>query len=202
MEEKFMDSLISLELRIQASQSPNAAVLMDRLDDLSLSMLHEDMTDDEYLKWMQLYAQKYIRSNNKKALRYCLMRMEQVIAYGDQPRKQRQFPHLVFTDKKNPTIVEFMKAQTSIYQRNRIRFTRRILQITVILFCLLLPFHVLLLGMSFFAGWFLSVLLCGLFFYIGQGYYFERMLEEQFERLSHSVDTNCLAVDEAVRSQL
>lgn len=202
MEDKYINTLKTLERRMDDSVVFYSVSLMESLDDIALSMLQEDMTDNDYLKLLQLYAIKYKKLNNVKGRRFCLLRMQQLLMYRRYAKKQREFPRIDFGNPLDDDTKSFLREYPSYYTQYIVNFKKKVLKMDIAFFAVLMVFFVLLLKTSFVAGWIVSLIafIGILIFAFTTG--FQRIMEDRFDDLLKKVDDNLEAVDRSVRNIL
>lgn len=200
MEDKYINSLKTLERRMDDSVVFYSVSLMETLDDIALSMLQEDMTDNDYLKLLQLYAIKYKKLNNAKGRRFCILRMQQILMYRRYARKQKEFPRIDFGNPLDADTKSFLKEFPSYYTQYVVNFRKKVLKMDIAFFAILLVFFVLLLKTSFVTGWVLSLIAFFgiLIFAFTTG--FQRIMDDRFDDLLKKVDDKLEAVDRSVRN--
>lgn len=175
---------------------------MEQLDDIAQSMINENMTDNDYLKLMSLYAKKYKRMDNIRALRFCIMRMQQVLWYRKRKERQSEFPRLTFTAEMDEDTRMFLKQYPSYLHTYEDRYKKKILNYVTLLFLALLLIFVFLLKMSFVRSFLFCILIYfGIIFYTFH-FGYRQIMQEQFEDLIRSVEKNCRNVDKSVRQEM
>ncbi|MBP3853950.1 MAG: hypothetical protein J6D18_05210, partial [Erysipelotrichaceae bacterium] len=65
MTDRFLGSLKDIERQMQKELFSYSTDTLQRLDDIALAMIDEPMSDNDYLKFMELYARKYDKMPNK-----------------------------------------------------------------------------------------------------------------------------------------
>ncbi len=198
MEDKYVQTLENLERRIQENIVMYSPVLMERLDDIALSMIHEHMTDNDYLKLLQMYAFKYERLQNKKGLRFCLLRMQQIQYVKENPRERKAFRRIHFTKHVNEKVEAYLSRFPNYYLFYRERFVRRVLLWDVIVSVAIMMLLVWGMKMSFFVGWMISIFLFVALFVWTQSSIFPRMMNDRLTKLRYRIDDSCAAVDTSI----
>lgn len=202
MDNQFMGALKQVERLMQNSLFGYSETLMDQLENLSLGMLDRTMTDCDYLKLLELYARKYRERNQKKALRFCVLRIHELLWFRKRSDYQSKFPRIVFTKQPLDEYFEkFMSDYPSKLQKYEQRFRIRLLCFMSFVYIIVLIFFV-----SFCHRTFLKVFFCDLFLfvvvnYIGFRYGLKKMLDEQLFDLRKYVDPVLEKVDQSVQSK-
>ena len=191
MTDRFLGSLKDIERQMQKELFSYSTDTLQRLDDIALAMIDEPMSDNDYLKFMELYARKYDKMPNKKARTYCVMRMQQVVDAKTNEKRQKEFPGLTFSKRMDEYTEQYLKS-----------FKLNLLRLDLGLTIAIMVFLVLVLQISFFIGWPISILFFIAVFLFGRLIGFPKIMQDQFDHLIQEVEPNCLAVDKSVRKNL
>lgn len=200
MADHFLGALKELERRTHDNVLVFSDVLSERLDDLATSMVGSRLSDNDYMKVMELYYQKYQKAQKKKAMMYCLLRIQQMAEYKLNPRLRSEVSTIEFSDAFDEFTIEFLKKRKPHYQRLKVELKKRSLLIGFLCATIFLMMSVLVFRMPFLTGWILSILLyVGMYFLmmkVGYPYFFETRLND----LQDELEPLCLALDMSVFS--
>lgn len=202
MADHFLGSLKDIERAMQKDMFSYAPQTMQRLDEMALAMVDQPVSDNDYLKIMELYGRKYDKEQRAKARTYCVMRMQQVLQAKRNEKIRKVFPVLEFSKTLDPYTAEFLKGHKNYHKYYSDTFRLNLLRLDVGLTIALMIFLVLVMKMSFFIGWGLSIVFFFGLFFFGIYYSFPKIMDDQFDTLIQSVDTNCEIVDKYVRKTL
>ena len=97
MDNQYTGALKQVERMMNSSLFGYSQSALQQLDGLALTMASEGMNDCEYLKLLELYARKYKQANEKKRLRFCIMRMQEVLWFRSRKEFQKDFPKFDLT---------------------------------------------------------------------------------------------------------
>ncbi|MCF0106928.1 MAG: hypothetical protein HUJ53_09210 [Holdemanella sp.] len=179
--------------------------ISDRLDEKAASMVNASMSDNEYIKLNELYYRKYRYERNNdpdnkdlnRAMKFCILRVQQITSYKKQRRNRSLFPLLKFSKKMDENTVAFLNGKKNLYLEDQMDFKKKILLIASIVTVLIMALLVLLYKINFFIGWLIAtligVILYCLSFYIGFNRYFEYQMEQLYPALDkthRTIDKN------------
>lgn len=202
MTDRFLGSLKDIERQMQKELFSYSTNTLQRLDDIALAMIDEPMSDNDYLKFMELYARKYDKMPNKKARTYCIMRMQQVVDAKTNEKRQKEFPGLTFSKRMDEYTEQYLKSFKNYEEYYKNTFKLNLLRLDLGLTIAIMIFLVLVLQISFFIGWPISILFFIAVFLFGTLIGFPKIMQDQFDHLIQEVEPNCLAVDKSVRKNL
>lgn len=200
MADHFLGALKELERRTHDNKLIFSEILSERLDALAESMVSQVLSDNDYMKVFELYYQKYQKLEKKKAMMYCILRIQQMAEYKKNVKLRNLVNKVEFSSNLDEYTREFLKKKRPYYKNMQIDFKKKVLLFGFILTTCFLILSVLVLKMSFLWGWILSVVFYFLIYFglvkVGYPYFFETRLEMMQEEL----DPLCLALDMAVHS--
>ena len=78
MADHFLGALKEIERRSRDNTLIFSDVLSERLDGIAESMISTKLSDNDYMKLLELYYQKYHKQEKKKAMMYCILRIQQM----------------------------------------------------------------------------------------------------------------------------
>lgn len=154
-----------------------------RLEELTKSMTQEEVSDNDYLKLLEMYYKKYADAVEKSNMLYCLLRMQQVARAKTHVFWQRYFNHVEFQEEWEESTKEFLTKKKPRLQKMRQRSMIPLLGIGTVLYILVLCLLVYGVHFSFMGSCIFSLLLWIAF--LVYGYYFvaEMIISEQLSRM-------------------
>lgn len=198
MADSYLGALKQIERRAQNNILIFSDVLSERLDTIAESMVGNSMSDNDYLKLLEMYYKRFSKDENKDAMLFCLLRMQEIAVLKEHPKAQMRFKHIEFQQNYDPITFAFLDRKRPYYQNMMEKSLKRILFWTTLLYILLLCVCVLCLHISFWIGFIICLLV-----WIGSniyGYLFGayRLYTYQMKTLSKNVDPILLDVDHSI----
>ena len=83
MADHFLGALKEIERRAQNNILVFSDVLTERLEVIAQNMVGKSISDNDYLKLLELYYKKFSKDENKQAMLFCLLRMQEVVFYKE-----------------------------------------------------------------------------------------------------------------------
>lgn len=146
-----------------------------KLDVLTQAMSYDRISDNDYLKLLQMNFYKYDKMDRKKAKRYCLIKMQMLVDAKKHPYKRGRFKEVNFNNPLRGDFHSFSERRSSLLQGIEAAKIKRFLWFDVALYVLLLSLFVYGLHFSIFG----SVLLSLMFFASLYAYFYFCVLDEQ-----------------------
>lgn len=200
MTQPYMGALKQVEHLMQDSLGTYSQNSMNQLHDLCIQMSQDPVYDVDYLKLMELYGRKYRKEKNEEALRFVVMRMQQVSLARQTPK--RTYAGIVFTNRPlDAFTIAFLKEFPSLLHTYEERYKVRILQIATLVFVVALIVLVLLFHLSFLIIWLSLLLMFGVFVYYTFQYGYASIVKEQMQDLIQFVDPTLKKLDERQMSK-
>ncbi|MDX8417471.1 hypothetical protein [Absicoccus intestinalis] len=200
MTQPYMGALKQVERLMQDSLGTYSQNSMNQLHDLCIQMSQDPVYDVDYLKLMELYGRKYRKEKNEEALRFVVMRMQQVSLARQTPK--RTYAGVVFTNRPlDAFTIAFLKEFPSLLHTYEERYKVRILQIATLVFVVALIVLVLLFHLSFLIIWLSLLLMFGVFVYYTFQYGYASIVKEQMQDLIQFVDPTLKKLDERQMSK-
>ena len=174
-----------------------------RLDETAATMVNSSMSDNDYMKLNELYYRKYRheRSRNSndprldKAMRFCVLRIQQLAEYKKTPRHQSMFPLLTFSKKLDEDTTDFLKPKRNLYIVAQNNFKKKVMEIALLIAIILMVLLVFVYHFHFISGWLISIVI-GILMYVLTVYFgFDRLFELKMEKLSENLDKTHLSID-------
>ena len=202
MADKFLGALKELERKMHLDLNGYSKQNLEQLDEIAKVMAGQAISDNDYLKVMELYARKYEQLEQKKACQYCVMRMQEVLQAKTNPKIQANYPGLTFSSSIDSFTKEFLQPFKNYNQEYKIDFKIKLLRFDTMVMIILLALLVLVMKISFVIGWIFSFLVFIGIFVFGVKISFPRLIQEQMDSFLHHVDSFCEEVDKSVRKHL
>ena len=79
MADHFLGALKEIERRAQNNILVFSDVLSERLDVIAQSMISKQLSDNDYLSWLNCIIKKFSKEKNKQGMLFCLLRMQQIV---------------------------------------------------------------------------------------------------------------------------
>ena len=79
MADHFLGALKEIERRAQNNILIFSDVLSERLDVIAKNMVLKPVSDNDYLKLLELYYKKFSKEENKQGMLFWLLRMQQIV---------------------------------------------------------------------------------------------------------------------------
>lgn len=197
MTQQYMGALKQVKRLMDDSLGSYSQNSMSQLEDLCVSMCETKLLDVDYLKLMELYGRKYKKEKNETALRFVLMRMQQLMQARNNANLHSQFPGIAFTDYKlDGSTAEFLKGYPFLLRTFEQRYKVRILQMATLTFVVALILLVLLFHFSFLKVWFLLWILFGIFVYRNFKYGYAAIEKAEILSYRDGIDFALKALDE------
>ena len=90
MADHFLGALKEIERRSRDNTLIFSDVLSERLDGIAESMISTKLSDNDYMKLLELYYQKYHKQEKKKAMMYCILRIQQMDRMQENEKIQQE----------------------------------------------------------------------------------------------------------------
>lgn len=143
----------------------------------------EKMSDNDYLRVLEIFYGLYQRKNESKAQMYCILRMMQLELARRKPYLQSMYPHIQFTKDTDSRIESFVSRKRPFYQVISDRYERRFDLGSTLLCMALLALLVLAVHLPFLLSFIACFLLWFLLIRIGSRWYAPMMTQEQINAL-------------------
>lgn len=198
MADHYLGALKELERRTHDNKLIFSTILSERLDDITQAMIQEPISDNDYMKVMELYYQKYFKMEKKKAMMYCLLRIQQINEYKKKPRLQKQVHLIEFSSEYDSYTLEFLNKKRDYHKRLLVNYKKRALLLSFLFMVFLLTLIVLVFKFPFLFGWIVSILVyvISYFFIIQKG--FPAFYEAHLDSLKEELDVLNLSLDEGI----
>lgn len=198
MADYFLGALKEIERRAQNNILVFSDVLSSRLDVIAQNMEGKKMSDNDYLKLFELYYQRFSKEENKSAMLFCLLRMQQIVFYKEHPERQSEVKNMEFNDSYDMVTKTFLDRKREYYQMTLTHIFQRFILLASAAYIFLLVVCVLLFHIPFLftflfllVAWSLGLVAAKK---VGVPYFYQM----QIENLSKQVNEIVLKVDQTV----
>ncbi len=99
MADHFLGALKEIERRAQNNILVFSDVLTERLEVIAQNMVGKSISDNDYLKLLELYYKKFSKDENKQAMLFCLLRMQEVVFYKEHKENQDDLSKMEFNEE-------------------------------------------------------------------------------------------------------
>lgn len=198
MADYFLGALKEIERRSRDNSLIFSDVLSERLDGIAESMISTKLSDNDYMKLLELYYQKYHKSEKKKAMMYCILRIQQMAEYKKIKKFNKNVKNIEFNGDFDEYTLAFLNKKRPYYKNMALDFKKKALFISLFISIIFLFLIVLVCNVNFIFSWILSVIIYASSYFVlirvGYPYVFENRLMV----LQEELDPLCLAVDLSV----
>lgn len=198
MADHFLGALKEIERRAQNNILVFSDVLSERLDVIAQSMISKPISDNDYLKLAELYYKKFSKEENKQAMLFCLLRMQQIEFLKEHKEQQTEDIKLEFSEGFDTVTKAFLLRKRNYYQNSLRNIFQRFILLDTLAYILLLMLFVLLFHIPFKVAFILLVLawIVALVYAKQKGvpYFYD----SRIQTLSQDVDSIFLQVDQGV----
>ncbi|MGM9946838.1 hypothetical protein [Floccifex sp.] len=201
MADIFLQSIKEIQRRAQDNVLIFSDVLSERLDELANAMIDAKMSDNDYIKLCEVFFLRYKKEQNEKGMVFCLLRMQQLIQYKKKTRFQSMFPKLQFSLHIDEETKEFLTEKKYFYRISNRAFQKKVLVFDLIFVLAILYAMVLLLHISFFRAWFISLGIGLIIYLLGIFYVFDRVLEQNIESMRKCIHKSHASVDASIQRE-
>lgn len=198
MADYFLGALKALERRSKDNVLIFSDVLTERLDALVESMIYQRVSDNDYLKTLELYYKKYQRFENHKGMYFCILRMQHLMQLKKEHKRPENWRYLELTTNVDHEVQEFLKEHKSYYQNAIYEYKRVFLMILLAFTVAILVVSVLIFQIPFWLGWLLSVCFYGGMWFFGKEKGIGFLMEKQIQKLYPDLDVLCQRLDRSV----
>ena len=161
-------------------------------------MISTKLSDNDYMKLLELYYQKYHKQEKKKAMMYCILRIQQMAECKKMKKFNKNIKNIEFSDSFDEYTLTFLNKKRPYYKNMALDFKKKALFISLFISIIFLALIVLVCNVSFVLSWILSLIM-----YVGSyitliqvGYPY--VFENRLMVLQEELDPLCLAVDLSV----
>lgn len=158
-----------------------------RFHDFVSDIAGEPMSDNDYLRILEIFYGLYLKKGESKAQMYCLMRMMQLEEARNRPYLRSMYPKIAFT-KPDQRIESFVRRKRPFYQALSDKIERRWVVASTI-FCLLLSaLSVLAFRMNFLLSLALVLIVWWLLVRTGRRWLAPLLMQERIQTMIRKLD--------------
>lgn len=195
MANHFLGALKELERRSHDNILIFSDVLAERLNDLCEAMVGEVVSDNDYMKLFELYYQKYRKQEKKKAMMYCILRIQQMASLKKDPKLRRSVHLVEFSPEWDEYTNLFLYKKRPYYKNMQVDFKKKVAWLSLGASILALALLCLVCRFSFFLSLFVSLLIFFGFNFFMVKYGFAYFYEMQLESMQEELDPLCKKMD-------
>ena len=104
----FLGALKEIERRAENNILVFSDVLTERLEVIAQNMVGKSISDNDYLKLLELYYKKFSKDENKQAMLFCLLRMQEVVFYKEHKENQDDLSKMEFNEEYDSITKAFL----------------------------------------------------------------------------------------------
>ena len=198
MADHFLGALKEIERRSHDNALIFTEVLSERLDEITESMISSKLSDNDYMKLLELYYQKYHKMEKKKAMMYCILRIQQMAECKKQRKPNTNIKNVEFSEEFDEYTQAFLNKKRPYYKNMQDDFKKKAMLISLAVAIIVMSVLVLACHVHFITGWIISLILfVGIYILLSKiGYPY--VFENQLTALQEELDPLCLALDLSV----
>jgi hypothetical protein len=102
-----------------------------RLNEIAEAMVSGNVSDNDYIMLLELFYEKYRRTNQKTACKFCVMRIQKLAYLKKHPVSQSTMERLEFHSRLDEDTRNFLRGKPRYLKKLRETFIKRILLISV-----------------------------------------------------------------------
>ena len=168
MADHFLGALKEIERRAQNNILVFSDVLTERLEVIAQNMVGKSISDNDYLKLLELYYKKFSKDENKQAMLFCLLRMQEVVFYKEHKENQDDLSKMEFNEEYDSITKAFLSRKRDYYQITLKNIFQRFILLDTLAYIVFLLVFVLLIHISFRVSFVLLVILWALVLYFAK----------------------------------
>ncbi len=177
MPDRYLQDLKELERRSKDNIMSFSTVLTKRLDELAQTMIHQKMSDNDYIKLCELYYQRYERENNKTGMTFCILRIQQFLLMKKSRKNRSAYPRISFSRFQDEDTLDFLQDKKNYYRKLLNDFKKKLIVCALIFTILFMMILILLLHVRFLSGWIFSICIGIIVYYIGWQYLYVKIFD-------------------------
>ena len=125
MADHFLGALKEIERRSRDNTLIFSDVLSERLDGIAESMISTKLSDNDYMKLLELYYQKYHKQEKKKAMMYCILRIQQMAECKKMKKFNKNIKNIEFSDSFDEYTLAFLNKKRPYYKNMALDFKKK-----------------------------------------------------------------------------
>ena len=198
MADHFLGALKEIERRAQNNFLVFSDVLTERLEVIAQNMVGKSISDNDYLKLLELYYKKFSKDENKQAMLFCLLRMQEVVFYKEHKENQDDLSKMEFNEEYDSITKAFLSRKRDYYQITLKNIFQRFILLDTLAYIVFLLVFVLLIHISFRVSFILLVVLWALVLFFAKKKGVPYFYNSRIQTLLQDVDSTLLQVDQAI----
>lgn len=202
MADYFLGALKEIERRAQNNILVFSDVLSERLNVIAQNMVSNPISDNDYLKLFEMYYKKFSKEENKQAMLFCLLRMQQVAFYKENEACQGTVKKIEFNEEYDSTTKVFLSRKRNYFQNTLNHILQRFIVLDSLAYMFLLILFVLVFHASFKISCILLLICWCVILFLAKKYGVQYFFDSQIASLSQGVDRVLIQVDQSVFSQV
>lgn len=202
MADYFLGALKEIERRAQNNILVFSDVLSERLSVIAQNMVLKPISDNDYLKLFEMYYKKFSKEENKQAMLFCLLRMQQVAFYKENKAWQSTLKNMEFNEEYDSTTKAFLSRKRDYFQNTLNHILQRFIVLDTLAYIVLLILFVLVFHVSFKISCILLLICWGIVLFLAKKYGVQYFFDSQIESLYQGVDRVLIQVDQSVFSKV
>lgn len=187
MEDRFLSALKVIE-RQRSEEFSFEDTTSPRLFQLTNSMSDEYISDNDYLKLLELYYQKYAREGLNSNKMYCLLRMQQIQEAKNHSFRRKKFKKVLFQKEWDPSTKCFLMKKKSFLRQMRLREMIPLMGFASVIYAVLLSFFVWGMHFPFLNSFIFSVILWVGFLCYAYFFMTEITISDQMKKMNRKID--------------
>ena len=190
MADHFLGALKEIERRAQNNILVFSDVLTERLEVIAQNMVGKSISDNDYLKLLELYYKKFSKDENKQAMLFCLLRMHK--------ENQNDLIKMEFNEEYDSITKAFLSRKRDYYQITLKNIFQRFILLDTLAYIVFLLVFVLLIHISFRVSFILLVILWALVLFFAKKKGVPYFYNSRIQTLLQDVDSTLLQVDQSI----
>ena len=198
----FLGALKEIERRAQNNILVFSDVLTERLEVIAQNMVGKSISDNDYLKLLELYYKKFSKDENKQAMLFCLLRMQEVVFYKEHKDTQKDLNKMEFNEEYDSITKVFLSRKRDYYQITLKNIFQRFILLDTLAYIVFLLMFVLLIHIPFRVSFILLVILWILVLFFAKKKGVPYFYDSRIQTLLKDVDVILLKIDQSIFSKV
>ena len=198
----FLGALKEIERRAQNNILVFSDVLTERLEVIAQNMVGKPISDNDYLKLLELYYQKFSKDENKQAMLFCLLRMQEVVFYKEHKDNQKDLNKMEFNEEYDSITKAFLSRKRDYYQVTLNNIFQRFILLDTFAYIVFLLVFVLLIHIPFKVLFILLVILWSVVLFFAKKKGVPYFYDSRIQTLLQDVDLTLMKIDQSIFSKV
>ena len=198
----FLGALKEIERRAQNNILVFSDVLTERLEVIAQNMVGKPISDNDYLKLLELYYQKFSKDENKQAMLFCLLRMQEVVFYKEHKDNQKDLNKMEFNEEYDSITKAFLSRKRDYYQVTLNNIFQRFILLDTLAYIVFLLVFVLLIHIPFKVSFILLVILWSVVLFFAKKKGVPYFYDSRIQTLLQDVDLTLMKIDQSIFSKV